>query len=77
MQCEIYKCSKKSETYLYVEKPIVRDELPGTLLDILGDLSLVMELEITPESRLASEDASQVLAQVQEQGFYLQLPPKI
>jgi len=77
MQCEIYKCSKKDQTYLYVPKPIDQDELPEALLDVLGTLSLVMELEITVETKLAREEAKEVINEIKSKGFYLQMPPKI
>jgi len=77
MQCEIYKSSKKDQTYLYVKKPIDQDELPEALLNVLGELSFVMDLELTQNTRLAKEDVNEVILQVEEKGFYLQLPPKI
>jgi len=77
MHCEIYRSSKKDQTYLYVKSPIDRDELPDALLSVLGELSLVMELEITGDTKLATEDSTLVIAEVGEKGFYLQMPPKI
>jgi len=77
MQCEIYKSSKKEQTYLYVTKPIDHEALPEALLDILGKLTFVMDLEITSTTRLATEDVSEVISQVSGKGFYLQMPPKV
>jgi uncharacterized protein YcgL (UPF0745 family) len=36
-----------------------------------------MELELTPERKLAKEDMQQVMRQMQEKGFFVQLPPSI
>ncbi|MDH3326725.1 MAG: YcgL domain-containing protein [Gammaproteobacteria bacterium] len=77
MQLEIYKSSKKDQTYLYVNKPLDQDELPEALINILGDLSFVMELEVTADTKLISEDINEVVSHVLEKGFYLQLPPKV
>jgi len=44
---------------------------------MMGRLEFVMELEITPTRKLAKEDAKKVLASLEEQGFFVQMPPKI
>ena len=76
MQCSIYKSSKKSEHYLFIEKADNLDKVPEQLQGILGELELVMELDITPERKLALSDAQEVLKQIEEKGFYLQMPPE-
>ena len=76
MHCTIYRSSKKDDTYLYVEKEDDFSRVPESLLKLLGALERVMDLEIAPERRLARADAEQVRAQLQTQGYYLQLPPK-
>jgi len=75
MQCSIYKSSKKSEHYLFIEQAENFDKVPEQLQGMLGELELVMDLEITPERKLALSDAQEVLKQIAEAGFYLQLPP--
>jgi len=77
MQCEIYKSSKKEQMYLYVRKPFDEDSLPEALLAIFGKLTFVMALDITPSTTLAREDAEEVVAQLEEKGFFLQMPPKL
>ncbi len=77
MLCEIFKSKKKEETYLFVEKETVLGELPQTLRDLLGELSLVMELDISEKRILAREKPEVVLFNIRSQGFHLQLPPKI
>jgi len=77
MLCEIFKSKKKEETYLFVEKETVLDELPQTLRDLLGELSLIMELDISEKRKLAREKPEVVLLNIRSQGFHLQLPPKI
>jgi uncharacterized protein YcgL (UPF0745 family) len=61
--------------YLYVEKSRGLQDVPDTLLAQFGELSPVMTLHLTPERRLARTDAALVLASIQEQGFFLQMPP--
>lgn len=34
-----------------------------------------MDLELTPERKLAKEEAGKVLGSLEEKGFFVQLPP--
>lgn len=76
MKCVVYKGQKKHDTYLFVEQEDDFSRIPESLLTMLGDLELVMSMELTEERRLASADVSDVRQQLLEEGFYLQLPPK-
>ncbi len=76
MHCAIYKSRKRINTYLYVERRDDFSRVPSSLLNLLGRLEFVMTLELTPERRLAVADPEQVRGQLQEQGYYLQLPPE-
>ena len=75
--CDIFKGSKKEETYLYV----ARDEgvalVPLELLDRLGELELVTTIMLDRTRKLARADACRVISDIHEKGFYLQLSPKI
>jgi len=77
MQSYIYKSLKKDELYLYLLKKDDFSEVPEPLLNSFGKIEFVMELEITPERKLAREDVAMVLASLQEKGFFVQVPPTI
>jgi uncharacterized protein YcgL (UPF0745 family) len=76
MHCAIYKGSKKLDHYLYVEHEDDFSRVPEALLNILGELQLVMTLELGPERKLAQADIEQVRTALREQGYYFQMPPK-
>ncbi len=76
MQCAIYKGNKKTDHYLYVEKEDDFSRVPQALLDILGQLELVISLKLSAERQLAQADVSDVMRQLAEQGYYFQMPPK-
>jgi uncharacterized protein YcgL (UPF0745 family) len=76
MQCVVYKGSKKVDHYLYVEKENDFSRVPQTLLDMLGQLKLVIGLELSPERKLAQADVNEVMQQLSEQGYYFQMPPR-
>lgn len=76
MKCAIYKSLKKMDTYLYMERENDFSRVPETLLKLLGQLQLVMNIELTPERNLAQANPEEVRQQLKAQGYYLQLPPK-
>lgn len=73
--CQVFRSSRKEETYLYVEKVRGLQDVPESLLAQFGEPSPVMILQLTPERLLARADAAAVLASIKQQGFYLQMPP--
>ncbi len=75
MQCEIYRSSKKAGAYLYIEKVDDFSRVPDSLLKLLGRLEHVMHLDLTPGRNLAQADSGEVRRNLEEKGFFLQLPP--
>ncbi len=76
-EIKVFKSLKKLDTYLYLDKSQNFEELPSALRDSFGQYELVLEMELSPERKLARADANQVLADIALKGFYLQLPPSI
>ncbi len=77
MNCYIYRCSRKEDLYIYL---IEKDDFSGVPADIMRGLGITtfsMELEITAGTRLAKEDVSTVMKNLEEKGFHLQLPSDI
>ena len=73
--CSIYRSKKRSGMYLYVPSNKPLDELPEALMQLFGRAEHSMDLVLTETRTLAREDIHQVLANLQEQGFHLQMPP--
>lgn len=71
----IYKGSRRAETYLYVAEENNFERVPDDLLEAMGRLELVMELELDAQRRLARVDAKDVIKSVVRVGYFLQLPP--
>lgn len=76
MRCAIYKGPKKADHYLYVEEEDNFERVPEALLGMLGQLELVMTLELGAERKLAQADVEEVRKALKQQGYYLQMPPK-
>lgn len=77
MQCFIYRSNKKTGLYLYLAKQDDFSSIPEALLKSIGQSEFAMELEITPERKLAHENSVDVLKGIEENGFYIQMPPTI
>ena len=72
---EIFKGHKKEEMYLYVEQKNGLKSVPEDLLVTFGQTESVMVLLLTKDKKLARVTASDVLAAIEDQGYFLQMPP--
>jgi len=75
MRCHVYKSRLRPDTYVYLAEKDRFEVLPEALRQRLGTLEAVMELELTPERRLARAEAAAVIEALRTRGCYLQLPP--
>lgn len=71
----IYRSAKKEGMYLFVEKDKPFSDLPEVLTKQFGYPYLAMTVVLTPERKLARANARNVIASIQQNGFYLQMPP--
>jgi uncharacterized protein len=71
----VYRSSRKQEMYLYVDAKEDLARVPEALLRRFGKPVEALSLLLTSDRRLARADAAQVLADIEAQGFYLQMPP--
>ena len=75
MKCTVYRSNKKEFTYLYL--PSGRGDfscVSDKLREMLEPLEQVLEFDLTPHRRLASENPEVVLRHLENQGWYLQFP---
>ncbi|AOW75915.1 hypothetical protein A3Q34_03010 [Colwellia sp. PAMC 20917] len=77
MLCTIYKSTKKAQTYLFVKQRNDFSSVPAPLMSIFGTPTLVTVMNLAKKEKLALADIEKVKANLNEQGFYLQLPPPI
>lgn len=73
--CAVFRSRRNAETYLYVDHQEGFARVPDALLREFGGAERAMTLALTPERKLARADANDVLREISERGFYLQLPP--
>lgn len=74
MRAYVYKSTRKADTYVFL---VARDEgakLPEALRTQLGPLQFVLETELAPGRKLARENPEEVMANLVDRGFHLQIP---
>ena len=76
MQCYVYRSSRKPDTYLYLPKKDEFEDIPEALMRVFGEPEFALEFELTPDRTLAQEDPVEVLKNLKDRGFHLQMPPE-
>lgn len=71
--CYIYRCSRKQDTYIYLSEKDDFSSVPDAVMNGLGLTEFALELEIDENTRLAKEDPKEVLDNLSEHGFHIQL----
>jgi uncharacterized protein YcgL (UPF0745 family) len=71
--CYIYRSERKADTYLYLAKKDDFSDVPQELMKAFGDPEFSFQLELTADRSLAKEDPKQVLKNLEEQGYHLQM----
>ncbi|EEF81218.1 YcgL domain-containing protein [Methylophaga thiooxydans] len=77
MKTYIYKSTKKEELYLYIVNKDDFSAVPQELYDSMGkEPVFVMELALSSDRPLARENVDQVIENLENQGFHVQMPPR-
>lgn len=71
----VFRSPRREGMYVYIPQQNNPGDLPASLLEYFGTPVHALDLVLTPERKLARADAVDVLAAIDEQGFYLQMPP--
>jgi uncharacterized protein YcgL (UPF0745 family) len=75
MRCFVYKSLRKADTYVFLREPEGFEVLPGPIAAQLGALGFVIEIELSPQRKLARENVEVVMINLDSQGYHLQFPP--
>ena len=75
MEAHVYKSQKRADTYVFVADRDGISRLPEGLQARLSPFAFVMTLQIDPDLKLAQAHAPEVMTQLADRGWYLQLPP--
>ena len=75
IEVEIYKTASRAETFLFVPAGVSPDAWPDGLSETFSPAERVMALTLTERQPLAAQPATEVMAAINERGYFLQLPP--
>ena len=75
MLAHVYKSPKRADTYVYLAARDDFERIPESLRMQLGPLQFVLEVDVSPGRRLATEDPDVVRENLVVRGFHLQFPP--
>jgi uncharacterized protein YcgL (UPF0745 family) len=77
IDCIVYRSRIKDGMYLYLAANKPYTELPDNVLQGMGrEPEEAMRLTLTAERKLARVDVAQVMDNLRERGFHLQMPPR-
>lgn len=73
LNCFIYRSKRKADTYLYITEKDDFSAVPAELLQVFGEPEFSFRFTLTPDRTLAKEDAALVYANLEQQGYHLQM----
>lgn len=77
MLASVYRSKAKDQMYLYLAIKDDFTSVPEALLKIFGQPEFSMQLNLAKRQALARVELSDVKEALEEQGYYLQMPPAI
>lgn len=76
MLCDVYRSSRKADTYVYLPHGEDFSELPDALVQSFGKAEKILTINLTTREQLARLSVKELIERLDNDGFYLQLPPK-
>jgi uncharacterized protein YcgL (UPF0745 family) len=61
--------------YIYLRQDLGEEDIPEHLRERLGELSVVMQLDLHEQRPLARVQVKEVIKGLRSDGFFLQMPP--
>ena len=77
MLASVYRSTKKEEMYLYVPVKDDFSQVPEALLTVFGRPEFALQINLAKREKLSRVDIEEVREKLNEDGFYLQMPPAI
>lgn len=74
---DIYRSTRKEGLYVYIKNGAAFSALPQALRQSFGVPEFAMTIPIYPEKQLARVNVLDVIQGLEEQGFFLQMPPVV
>jgi len=75
LNCYVYRSNLKPGMYLYLQEKDNFDEVPESLLSMLGNVEFSFEFDLAEDRQLVRAEADEVIRLIHENGYFLQMPP--
>ena len=75
MMCYVYRSKKNREMFLYLPEKDQFDQVPESLLKLVGAVEFSFSFNLDRERKLLRYEATQVMQNLLDNGFFLQMPP--
>lgn len=75
MLASVYRSNQKDQMYLYLTKKDDFSMVPEPLLKLFGKPEFSLQLNLAKRAKLARVELSEVKKALDEQGYFLQMPP--
>ena len=77
MKVFVYRSSKKEGLFVFVLDEERISTLPAPLVHQLGDPSLALTFDLHADRKLGTEDATEVITNLENNGYHVQMPKDI
>lgn len=75
MNCFVYRSNLQAGMYLYLVEKDNFEDVPESLLKMLGDMNFSFEFDLNEDRKLVRAEAIEVVRIMGENGYFLQMPP--
>ena len=75
MNCYVYRSNKKPGMFLYLVEKDDFSQVPESLMKLLGEIVFSFEFDLSKDRKLVKAEAEEVLRIMNENGYFLQMPP--
>lgn len=75
MNCYVYRSDRKQGMYLYLVEKDDFSSVPESLLNLLGETVFSFEFDLSQDRKLVRAEAQEVIRNMKENGYFLQMPP--
>jgi len=75
MSCFVYRSKRNNEMYLYLPEKEQFENVPESLMELVGEVEFTFEFILNTERKLIRYQAAEVMRNLQDNGFFLQMPP--
>lgn len=75
MNCYVYRSEHRRGMFLYLVEKDDFSTVPDSLLALLGEISFTFEFDLSNDRKLVRAEATEVIRNMKENGFFLQMPP--